>query len=70
MSGVSLISEEMRARMSRNYVQSEREARFASFHFMAFLLVGLIAFGALARVFRRVQVDAGPLRNRCGPHPL
>ena len=47
MSGVSLISEEMRARMTRNYVQSEREARFASFHFMAFLLVGLIAFGAL-----------------------
>ena len=47
MSGVSLISEDMRAQITRNYVASEREARFASFHFMAFFLVGLIAVGAL-----------------------
>lgn len=47
MSGVSLISDEMRAEITRNYVASEREARFASFHFMAFFLVGLIAVGAL-----------------------
>ena len=47
MSGVSFISEDMRAQITRNYVAGEREARFASFHFMAFFLVGLIAVGAL-----------------------
>lgn len=47
MSGVSLVSDDMRAEITRNYVASEREARFASFHFMAFILVGLIAVGAL-----------------------
>ncbi|MDP1625728.1 hypothetical protein [Parvibaculum sp.] len=46
-SRVSLISEDMRGQMTRNYVASEREARFASFHFLAFLIVGLIALGAL-----------------------
>ncbi|MEQ8377593.1 hypothetical protein [Parvibaculum sp.] len=45
--GVSLISEDMRAEMTRNYVASERQARFASFYFMTFVLVGLVAFGAL-----------------------
>ncbi|HCX67211.1 hypothetical protein [Parvibaculum sp.] len=47
MSGVSLISDDMRAAITRNYVASEREARFASFHFMAFVLVALVALGAL-----------------------
>ena len=47
MSATTLIPEEARERISRNYVVSEREARFASFHFFAFVLIGLIAAGAL-----------------------
>lgn len=43
----SLIPEDMRTQINRNYVASERQARFASFHFMAFFAVGLIALGAL-----------------------
>lgn len=43
----SFIPDDMRAQINRNYVASERQARFASFHFMAFFAVGLIAFGAL-----------------------
>lgn len=44
---VSLISEEMRAQISRNYVASERQARFASFYFLTFITVALVAAGAL-----------------------
>jgi len=47
MSATTLIPEDTRERISRNYVASEREARFASFHFFAFILIGLIAAGAL-----------------------
>ena len=47
MSATTLIPEDTRAQISRNYVASEREARFASFHFFAFILIGLIAAGAL-----------------------
>lgn len=47
MNNVSLIPDDMRAQMTRNYVASEREARFAGFHVLTFLVVGLVAFGAL-----------------------
>jgi hypothetical protein len=47
MSAMTLIPEDTREKISRNYVASEREARFASFHFFAFVLIGLIAVGAL-----------------------
>tara|TARA_R110002110_G_scaffold18688_5_gene78322 strand:+ start:13593 stop:14711 length:1119 start_codon:yes stop_codon:yes gene_type:complete len=46
-SRTSLIPDDMREQMTRNYVASEREARFASFHFMTFIVVGLVALGAL-----------------------
>lgn len=44
---LSLLPEEMRAQINRNYVASERQARFSSFYLLTFITVGLIAFGAL-----------------------
>ncbi|MDX5366044.1 MAG: hypothetical protein LPK88_06335 [Alphaproteobacteria bacterium] len=45
--GISLLSEDARAQISRNYVASERQARFASFYFLTFVTVALVAIGAL-----------------------
>lgn len=45
--GISLLSDEMRAQISRNYVASERQARFSSFYFLTFVTVAFVAVGAL-----------------------
>lgn len=59
---VSLISEEMRAQISRNYVASERQARFASFYFLTFITVALVAMRrARRRLHDRQRIlDARP----------
>lgn len=48
MTASTLISEEMRTAIARNHAASEREARFAAFHFGGFVLIALVSLGALA----------------------
>jgi hypothetical protein len=43
----NLIPEAVRAEIARNYVASEREARFALFHFGTFLTFALVSLGAV-----------------------
>lgn len=45
--GASLIPEAARAEISKNYVTSEREARFALFHFGTFVTFAAVAAGAV-----------------------
>ena len=45
--GTSLISDGMRAEIIRNYVASERDARFAFFHVGTFVVFALVALGAV-----------------------
>ncbi|MGB5949177.1 MAG: hypothetical protein WBG82_07640 [Parvibaculum sp.] len=47
MASASLIPEAMRAEIARNYIASEREARFAFFHAGAFLVLLLVSLGAV-----------------------
>ncbi|HEX7776297.1 MAG TPA: hypothetical protein VF449_07195 [Parvibaculum sp.] len=47
MASPSLISEAGRAQMAQNYVTSEREARFAVFHFGTFVVFSLVSLGAI-----------------------
>ncbi len=47
MASPSLISEAARAQRAENYVTSEREARFAVFHFGTFVVFGLVSLGAI-----------------------
>ncbi len=42
-----LVSDAMRAEISKNYVASEREARFVPFHMGAFLALVLVSLGAI-----------------------
>ncbi len=43
----SMIPEDMREQIARNYVQSQREARFVPFHLGAVLLLAAVALGAI-----------------------
>lgn len=43
----SMIPEDMREKIARNYVQSQREARFVPFHLGAVLLLTAVALGAI-----------------------
>ncbi|MFZ3035080.1 MAG: hypothetical protein WA138_13835 [Parvibaculum sp.] len=45
--GASLIPEVTRTEITKNYVASEREARFALFHVGTFFIFALVAFGAV-----------------------
>ncbi|NIJ42425.1 hypothetical protein FHS78_002719 [Parvibaculum indicum] len=45
---VSLIAEDMRESIGRNFVRSERAARMAPFFFIGFVLTALVALGAVA----------------------
>ena len=47
MASPSLIPEAVRAQIAQNYVASEREARFALFHFGTFLVFALVSFAAV-----------------------
>jgi len=46
-SAPSLLSDEMRAKIANNYVVSQRESRFAPFHFGAFVAFVLVTLGAV-----------------------
>lgn len=47
MAAVSLIPEDMRVQIARNYVQSQRNARYAPFYAGAVLLLAAVAIGAI-----------------------
>src|SRR3546814_3938726 len=47
MASASLIPEAIRAQIAQNYVASEREARFAIFHFGTFVVFAVVSLAAI-----------------------